>query len=174
MIESCHRKRPKFRSTRRRVSWSPHFLYFYKKGEGPLLETVLWCLVVPRWRWKIVGLPLLYFRDWTLHPTRLLLITQLLNYETKRVINHNKITADQGSALATCSNPAYQEQILSTRVVSKSLKPTTRNTYSIKMPIKKGPKSRSYWHNVVDFADLIFSRSMHDNCLILHSIKLAL
>lgn len=41
------------------------------------------------------------------------------------------------------------------------------------MPIKKGPKRRPYWYNVVDFAGLIFSRSMPDNCTILVSFILA-
>ncbi|HAE69332.1 MAG TPA: hypothetical protein DCG77_19505 [Sphingobacterium sp.] len=64
------------------------------------------------------------------------MITQLVNYETKKVINHNRTTADKGSASSACSITAHQEQILPARIASQKLKisngplPRMRNVHT--------------------------------------------
>jgi len=96
------------------------FVSLQKKGQAPLLETASELFAVLDIWWKIVGLASFIFINVCLltSPSRLLLITQLLNYETKRVINNTKTTAHQGSASSACSITAHQEQILPTRIAS--------------------------------------------------------
>lgn len=98
-------------------------IFTIRRGEHSLLETVSRLFAVPDIQWKIVRLASFIFIDVSYFlPLRLLFITQLLNYEAKRVINYNKTAADQGSAYPPCSITAHQEQILPTRIASQKLK----------------------------------------------------
>jgi len=96
------------------------FVSLQKKGQAPLLETASELFAVLDIWWKIVGLASFIFINFCplTSSLRLLLITQLVNYETKRVIYHNRTTADQGSVESACSITAHQEQILPTRIAS--------------------------------------------------------